>query len=1185
MVHIKKLEVYGFKSFGFKNTQVNFEKGLVAVTGPNGSGKSNILDAIMFAIGETSTKSLRVDKFQSLFHDTQNSTHRLVRVNLTFDNSDRGIPINEDSITLTRQMEGQNGESQYILNGKTVSKTAILELLEVVLADPNKLNIVQQGMITRISELNSEDRRRIIEDIVGLSYFDEKKTEAMKQLDDADRRLEVAFARMGEIRNRIDELEVERNDQLRYEHLNQEINRYKAIEASNKIRSVKERLSVASSTIQSNSERTAVLVKQIEQLRGEIESLESEKAEFMVKVDAASKAKAEVATQISRIVHEDERTRVGLAEIERQIADFQRRITNIQQRKSALEKSITSADSELAKVLTSIDEKKLSLEKLNDQLKNINALLGEISSKLAQQLRIRQAVETRITRLNSLKNTLELAASKSEEKLKTIGYRQLANDNSLNSLLEEIRASKERIATLNSASEEQSSKIEFCLSKIQELVIAKTSLQQELDLAMPLMARANNLATKFEERASVVRKTLNEDIAIAELMKNKEQHEIIGLVHGLLSWDEKYERAVLAVGTEWMKCIVVPNVTSMINLATFAKKKHLPRVKIVPLDLVARSEHQELIMPETDANVIGRLCDLVHSNYERLSEFFFSDVLVVKNSSAAFSLANQGYRTVTVDGEYFEPQAGAMSLDYGGTISNLTKAILFGSSVQNLRAMLVRLGKTIESNNLLLRETQSSLSELEAEKFKLNISIGNTRARLEEELALIEAKENAILRVRTENQQTVFEAGTLVAELDRIKRRLALISPSIQRHAARLERLGSKADIERQSASKNSERTTTLGTIDNLSRELNKALALHSGMQGKIESESSQIKELAGEEERLVREIELQKSRSQDLGIKSQALGPRLQELRDQEQRIIDSSGNAYSVLQQYEQKIKSLSENERRVSKENNVLERDSALLRKEAADLASEEERLTNDLLFMGYKGPLEEMQVGPAIHELGRELEEVRAKINAKADEAYNQVVVGYRGMSSRRNQLETERNSIVSFIEQIGREKKEVFMEAFTNVDSDIRSTFKKMTGGSAWLEIENSEDIFSSGVMLLVQFPNKTLPRESTSLSGGEKTIAAIVFLLALQSLKPSPFYLMDEVDAHLDAQNTERLSKILLERSANSQIIMVTLKDSTVAKASLIYGVYAREGESYVVRYKNPAQVPLAQIIASETKQ
>jgi chromosome segregation protein len=263
-------------------------------------------------------------------------------------------------------------------------------------------------------------------------------------------------------------------------------------------------------------------------------------------------------------------------------------------------------------------------------------------------------------------------------------------------------------------------------------------------------------------------------------------------------------------------------------------------------------------------------------------------------------------------------------------------------------------------------------------------------------------------------------------------------------------------------------------------------------------------------------------------------------------------------------------------MSKEYNLIERESALLRKDIADLTSEESRQMNNLLSLGYKNPLDEMDVETAIKELTDEYEEVKSRINLRADEAYVQVINGYRGMSTRRNQLESERNSIVSFIEQVVKEKEKVFMEAFQKVDSDIRATFEKMTGGLAWLEIENSEDIFSSGVMLLVRFPGKTVPRESTTLSGGEKTIAATVFLLALQSLKPSPFYLMDEVDAHLDAENTDRLSKVLLERSKDSQIIMVTLKDSTVAKAALIYGIYPKEGASQVVKYKNPARLELA---------
>ena len=171
-----------------------------------------------------------------------------------------------------------------------------------------------------------------------------------------------------------------------------------------------------------------------------------------------------------------------------------------------------------------------------------------------------------------------------------------------------------------------------------------------------------------------------------------------------------------------------------------------------------------------------------------------------------------------------------------------------------------------------------------------------------------------------------------------------------------------------------------------------------------------------------------------------------------------------------------------------------------------------------------------------------------------------------MSTRKNSLEEERNSIVSFIESIEKDKRQTFLDAFDKVDKEIRIIFTKMTGGNAWLELQNEDDIFASGISYLIQFQNKP-KRESTSISGGEKTLAAVVFVLALQKLKPSPFYLFDEIDAHLDAPNAEKLGKILAERSKESQFLMVSLKDTVVQRAKLIYGVFPKNGVSHVVIY------------------
>ena len=184
LVHVKKVEIFGFKSFGFKNTTVHFEPGLVSISGPNGSGKSNILDAITFAMGENRPKVMRVDKLRSLIHDIEEGTRRgpkMARTSVHFDNSDRKIPVDSDVVEITRELDA-NGDNTYYLNKKKTNRSHVLDLLDMANAGLGQLNAVQQGTVTRISEFTSEEKRKTIEDLIGLSYFDEKKSESVNNL-------------------------------------------------------------------------------------------------------------------------------------------------------------------------------------------------------------------------------------------------------------------------------------------------------------------------------------------------------------------------------------------------------------------------------------------------------------------------------------------------------------------------------------------------------------------------------------------------------------------------------------------------------------------------------------------------------------------------------------------------------------------------------------------------------------------------------------------------------------------------------------------------------------------------------------------------------------------------------------------------------------------------------------------
>ena len=330
---------------------------------------------------------------------------------------------------------------------------------------------------------------------------------------------------------------------------------------------------------------------------------------------------------------------------------------------------------------------------------------------------------------------------------------------------------------------------------------------------------------------------------------------------------------------------------------------------------------------------------------------------------------------------------------------------------------------------------------------------------------------------------------------------------------------------------------------------------------------NSQSKTLHEEEASLVFQKQELKDKIQTLDQEKESKKEILEKLREKEQELISTSGTSIGQIKEYDDKLKVLSDKNQILTKEVNSLERQSDSLNRDLSDLVETETRLQKLLETFGFDANMETFDVEPIVQGLSVELNALNA-LNAKAPETYLEVSYGYRSMSTRKNSLEEERNSIVKFIEGIEKDKRQTFLNAFDVVDKEIRLIFNKMTGGNAWLELQNEDEIFTSGISYLIQFKNKP-KRESTSISGGEKTLAAIVFVLALQKLKPSPFYLFDEVDAHLDAPNAEKLSNILEERSKESQFIMVSLKDSVVNKAKLIYGVYPKNGVSHVVTYKD----------------
>ncbi len=1166
LVHIKKVEIFGFKSFGFTNTTVGFEQGLVSISGPNGSGKSNILDAIIFALGENRPKIMRVDKLRSLIHDIEGSKRgaKMARVSLHFDNSDRKIPVDSNSVVITREMD-EHGENVYYLNQKQTNRTQILDLLEMANASLTQLNAVQQGTVTRISEFTAEEKRTVIEDLIGLAYFDEKKSESLKQLDDADRRLEIALARMDEIKKRIDELEAERNLKLRHEFINFELGRMHAISASNKMKAIQAEKISKERSIHSLVSQTKRLDEERAAIKKELSVLEAQKHTFMQEANAYNQAKAAIDSELSSAMQVYESANTEAIAKTRRLEQIQSRLPQIAADTEQLRQAREAIEIQIAEQRQIIAAIKENRNQIFQQIKSLESELSHVGRQQSQVIAQRREVDSKIQGLTAKLNHAKVSLGKLESEINDTKTRMGANKTKYADLTEESVKLGQLKIRLESIRTNHKDTITELKKRISDQESKRGRTDNDIEDLSIILEKAAKAAAQYGAKIRVVKEIMHEDYTIASLKEHRSELGIEGLAYEMISWDKEYERAVLAAVSDWIKSFVVKDFATLLSLAQVAREKKLPKLKIIPLEAIPKFR---LSLP-SDSGIVGTLSDFVHCDekYAPLKTFLFGNVILVRTRETAVNLSKDGYKTVTVDGEYFEAKSSAVIIDINSKISKLTKIISMSTSVEGLNQSISLLKKYIQKKRFALKRTDDIITNY---KNRLSISeSGLTNADLS--YADIKIKLSTIERTHSQLESRITHLGR---HLEKITTEFSKEESSIASLEERISLMhdnyadGENNRIASELARLNQARTDLMASQSTIVNEQREKESILGTLFAQESSEKQKLRNLNEEQSALNHEKQELELRLNTLYKEKEQANQSLIALREKEQVLISTSGTSISRLQEFDQTLSQLNEKERTYTKEINSLERQADSLARDIHDIAENEAKILKVLERYGYQEIAETFEVDALLSSLESEMNSLVAKLNATAPETYVEISTGYRSMSDRKNELEEERNAIVKFIEEIDKDKRQTFLEAFDRVDKEIREAFHTMTGGEAWLELQNEDDIFNSGISYLIQFPNKP-KRESTSISGGEKTLAAIVFVLALQKLKPSAFYLFDEVDAHLDAPNAEKLAKIIEQRSEGSQFIMVSLKDSVVQKAKLIYGVYPKNGVSHVVTYKD----------------
>ena len=1158
--------MFGFKSFGFKNTIVDFQPGLVSISGPNGSGKSNILDAITFALGENRPKTMRVDKLRSLIHDIEGERRgpKMTRVSVLLDNSDRKIPIDSDSLTITREMDDA-GENLYFIDKKKTQRQRVLDLLSLANAGLNQLNNVQQGTVTRISEFSSEEKRMAIEDLIGLSDFDEKKSESEKQLDEADRRLEIALAKMGEIKKRIDELEEERNQQLRNDLLTKEINRFNAIESANKLKT----LTATKISKERNLNALTSEIKKFEEerstFRKEIGELETQKKKFMDEVNAFNQAKATIDSQLSEFIQKSEHEKSEINTSKKRFEYIQTRLPEIKIDLEKLQEDRATLESSINQMRSSIQQTNYERKIINDEIRIIDSELSKVRREQSEisikKLEMDYKIKNLNKKFNAAKLLLSQLVSEKNDTENKINHNLTKNNDYSNQSLNLERFKQK----LESITKNHKATIEELKSRKNKLNEQRDKILKDIDDLNVIIEKATQSTARYETKINVVKGVMHEDYSISQLKSDSDSLGIQGLVYEILSWEKEYERAVLAVSSDLIKAIIVKDFTTLLNLADFVRSKKLPKLKIIPLDAIPKLTTS---IPN-DSKIIGMLSDFVKcdNKFSSLKTFLFGNTVLVKSREDALRISKSGFKAVTLEGEFFEAKGSSVIVDFNSKISKLTKIITMSTSIDGLNRSINLLRKYVQNKKYKLKQIENHLKNYSDRLSISETGLATTLNNYTDLKSKIHSAYQMNGQISSRNSQLNKKLEHLLTEIAKqesyvssLDERIKIVSenfsdPRQLQIAQELTRLNEKK------SSMTTKQTNIVYELKEKETELAKITAQET-------AEKSKSKNLHEEHARLNQERQELESKLRILEKEFSITSENLIKLREKEQELIATSGSSVTQVNEFDSKLNELRDKEHSVNKEVNARERQSDTLTRDLKEIIDNELEIQKLISSYGYTDSIETFEVEHILKALLGEQKVLAESINRKAAEQYVELATGYRSMSTRKNELEEERNSIVKFIEEIEKDKRQTFLNAFDIVDKEIRVIFSKMTGGNAWLELENEDDIFTSGITYMIQFPNKP-KRTSTSISGGEKTLAAVVFVLALQKLKPSPFYLFDEVDAHLDAPNSEKLSKIIEERSKGSQFLMVSLKDSVVEKAKLIYGVFPKNGVSQIVTYKD----------------
>ncbi|WP_297508713.1 chromosome segregation protein SMC [Thermococcus sp.] len=1157
MPYIEKIEMKGFKSYGNRKVVVPLARGFTAIIGANGSGKSNIGDAVLFVLGGLSAKAMRASRISDLIFAGSKSEPpaKYAEVAMYFNNEDRGFPIDEDEVVIKRRVY-PDGRSTYWLNGKRTSRSEIIDILSAAMISPDGYNIVLQGDITKFIKMSPTERRLIIDEISGIAEYDAKKEKALKELKQAEENLARVDLLIREVKAQLDKLERERNDALRYLDL-------------------KERVEKARVTLLLGEIKR--LERFIEEGKARSEGLEAEIGALEAKLREIARAIVEREKRLAEVERElEEKSEDGILEVTRKISEVKskielarRNIENAEREIKDSQKRLSKAKEELKKVSDEIEKSRSAIkrwskrrEKLLAEIKTLEASRNELVIKLGEIDRkysiAREEFDRVVEELENAKKELymkegEIAKYGEEiERAKARIVQANLRRNSLKAGIEETKRGLEAKRSELSEVEAKISKAEARLRKAEKELEEKVRRLKKIE---PELAKAKEELIKAEAQKEV------RGNRAVEFLKRENIPGLYGTLGELIRVsDEKYALAVeVALGGNYDNVVVEDDRVAE-RAIKLLKEKKLGRLTFLPLNKIKpRSMKVKPSLGVPALDVVS-----YDPRFKNAVAYALGDTLIVNDMDEARSVGIGKVRMVTLGGELLERSGAITGGHYrprgrlGLNVEEIKKR------VENLERGKEAVEAEVNSLRAELKGIENTLFELRMKKSELNKDVQVLQKELDrllaEDRALaeeIEEKEELIAKLQEMTEKARGEMAKLKGRIERLERKREKLRKALDNPEARElnERI---REVEREISKLKEELSRVESKLESLESRINEELLPRKAdLEEEIEGLINRINALKANIEENERAIEGFNAELEELKKAEESVKGELKELRDERERLRKEIAGLRKEKDELSNRL-----NELRI--EANTLRiklgQAEATLAEKRAELKHFDAKLIRSIKEV----PLELDALREQIEQMEAEMRSLEP-VNMKAIEDFEVVERRYLELKSKREQVVAEKESIEEFIEEIEGQKKQVFLQTLNEIARNFSQLFAKLSpGGEAKLVLENPEDPFSGGLEIEAKPAGKDVKRIE-AMSGGEKAIIALAFVFAIQRYKPAPFYLLDEIDAHLDDANVKRVADLIRESARESQFIIMTHRDVMMANADRIIGVSMRDGVSRVV--------------------